>query len=202
MASRRRRARTAGTAPLIATLNSVCALAICRAASGAVSATRRVSGSMNGNTSATPSTLNAMCATATRRASAVERRLAANAAAQVPMFAPSTTGMAPSQPEQVLMGEGQHEPDGRRGRRHGRAQPRAPASRPMNGFAASATSTWRVSGCSASGARPSFITRMPRKRKPKPRMRLPHVLRGAAPARRSRQREADADQQERRTAGR
>ena len=54
------------------------------------------SGVMNGKTRATPSTLNAMCATATRRASELDRMLAASAAAQVPMFAPSTIGRAPS----------------------------------------------------------------------------------------------------------
>ena len=58
---------------------------------------------MNGNTSATPSTLKAMCASATRRASAVERRLAANAVAQVPILAPSTMGMAPSRRQEALL---------------------------------------------------------------------------------------------------
>ena len=107
---------------LIATLKSVCALATWRAASCAVLATRDVSGSMNGKTRATPSTLKAMCASATRRASAVERRLAANAVAQVPILAPSTTGMAPSSGKRPLLHDRQHEPDGRRGGRHARAQ--------------------------------------------------------------------------------
>src|SRR6266542_1404597 len=55
-----------------------------------------VRGWMNGTTSATPSTLKPMCATATRRASEEERRLAASAVAQVPILAPRTIAIAPS----------------------------------------------------------------------------------------------------------
>src|SRR5207247_1266008 len=58
--------------------------------------TRGVKGWMNGNTRATPISLKPMCATATRRASADARRLAASAVAHVPILAPSTIGMAPS----------------------------------------------------------------------------------------------------------
>ena len=50
---------------------------------------------MNGSTSATPSTLNAMWATATRLASAVAPTLEASAVAHVPMLAPSTMATAP-----------------------------------------------------------------------------------------------------------
>src|SRR5260370_7883421 len=67
----------------MATLKKVWVLAICRAGSAEVSPTRLVSGAMKGKTSATPSTLNAMWATATRRASEDERMLAASAVAQV-----------------------------------------------------------------------------------------------------------------------
>src|SRR5882672_10738109 len=51
---------------------------------------------MNGKTRATPSTLNAMWATATRLASAVAPTDAVSAVAHVPMFAPSTMATAPS----------------------------------------------------------------------------------------------------------
>src|SRR3972149_5558653 len=64
---------------LMATLKSVWALAIWRAGSAAVCATSPVKGWMKGKTSATPSTLKAMCAAATRRASDEERRLRAHA---------------------------------------------------------------------------------------------------------------------------
>ena len=46
----------------------------------------------------------------------------------------------------------------------------------MNGLPARATSTWRVSSLAASGARPSFITFMPRKMKPKPRSAWPRFF--------------------------
>ena len=72
------------------TLNSVLAFAICRVRSGAVAVTRCAKGARNGRNSRTPNTLKSRCAQATRRASAGERRLARNAVAQVPMFAPRT----------------------------------------------------------------------------------------------------------------
>ncbi len=52
----------------------------------------------------------------------------------------------------------------------------APTRRPRNWLPARATSTWRVSSLSASGASPSFITFMPRKMKPKPSTTWPRLL--------------------------
>ena len=100
---------------------------------------------MKGKTSATPSTLKAMWATATRRASEVERMLAASAMAHVPTLAPSTTGMAPSSGSSPWCARESSTPMVAADE----AMPAlsaAPTRAPTAGFAAKATSTWRASG--------------------------------------------------------
>ena len=70
------------------TLNSVCALAICRGTSLVVISASRAKGVMNGKNTSTPTTLKKTCAMATRLASVCVPMELAKAVTQVPMLAP------------------------------------------------------------------------------------------------------------------
>ncbi|MBF8288540.1 MAG: hypothetical protein HW381_1648 [Candidatus Rokubacteria bacterium] len=130
---------------------------------------------MNGKTMATPSTLKAMCATATRRASAEERRLAASAVAHVPMLAPRTMGMAPSSGRSPCWASESRRPIVATDEVMP-ALKAAPTRSPRPALPESATSTWRASALSATGAIASVMTRMPRKTNPKPSTACPRLL--------------------------
>src|SRR5437879_1994521 len=135
---------------------------------------------MNGNTSATPSTLNAMWATATRLASALAPMAAMSAVAHVPTLAPSTMATAPWRLSSPCWART-------------RARPIVAAD-DVNALKAAATMTassvlsvstlrsWLASGVLVSGLLPSRITFKPRNMRPRPRTPWPTPLRKPQPA--------------------
>ena len=127
---------------------------------------------MNGKKIATPTILKAACAAATRRASAFWPTAAITAVAAVPTFAPKMIGIAPTSgmsPEEASE----------------RASPMTAAlertsavntaeiSTSSSGWSVNARSRSAKSPFVASGAVPSWMSFIPRKRKPKPRMACP-----------------------------
>ena len=116
-----------------------------------------------------------MCATATRRASAEERRLAVSAVAHVPMLAPRTTGMAPLRGRSPWLARERTSPMVA-AEEDMPALNTAPRRRPRPAFADRATSTWRARPLSVTGVMASVMRRMPRNTKPKPRTACPTLL--------------------------
>ncbi len=116
-----------------------------------------------------------MCATATRRASAEERRLAASAVAQVPILAPSTTGKAPSRGSSPCWARESMRPMVATDEAIP-ALKMAPTRSPRPALLDRARSTWRARALSATGATASVMTRMPRNTRPNPSTTCPRLL--------------------------
>jgi len=142
-------------------------LAIWRAGSLAVAATARVKGPMSGNTRAAPSSLKAMCATATRLASAVAPTDAVSAVTHVPMLAPSTIATAPPSGSSPCWANASASPSVAADDVTS-ALKAAPTSTPTTGLSPTAASRSTASGSARSGPTLSRISLSPRNMRPSP----------------------------------
>ena len=120
----------------------------------------------------TPTTLKAACAAATRRASAFWPTAASTAVAAVPMFAPKMIGIAPTRG--IRPAEASESARPITAALDRTSAVKIAASRTSkSGWSVSARRRSAKSGLDASGAVPSRMSFIPRKRKPNPRIACP-----------------------------
>jgi hypothetical protein len=153
-------------------LKNVWAFAIWRAGSDAVLATTAVRGPMNGKTRAAPSSLKAICATATRLASAVAPTDAVSAVAHVPMLAPSTIATAPSSGSSPWCANASARPSVAADEVT-RALKTAPVSTPSAGFWPTPLRRSSARGVDLRGSTLSRMSLRPRNMRPSPRSAWP-----------------------------
>ena len=141
----------------------------------ALAAARATNGPRSGTTTATPSSLKLMWATATRRASAADPTDAVSAVTQVPMLAPRTKGTAPESGRSPWAASAMTTPMVAADEAT-KALTAAPTAMPRIGVAANTSSASVTSELRLSGSMPSIISFSPRKSRPKPKSACPRLL--------------------------